>query len=62
MDSVPDIVHIGREAQCGSSAAVVACGMKMFSVADVSCLVWKSSFGSMISQSTFYRKLLITCR
>ena len=54
MDSVPDIVRIGREAQCGVNAAVVACGMKTFSVGDVIGLVWKSGFGSMISQSTFY--------
>ena len=32
MDCVPDIVRIGREAQCGVNAAVVACGMKMLSV------------------------------
>ena len=32
-DSVPDIVHIGKEAQCGVSATVHVCDMKMFSVA-----------------------------
>jgi len=32
-DSVPYIVHIGKEAQCGVSAAVHACDMKMLSVA-----------------------------
>ena len=62
MGSVPDIVRTGREAQCGVNAAVVACGMKIFSVADVIGLVWKNGFGSTISQSTFYWKLLITCR
>ena len=34
-DSVPDIVHIGKEAQCGVNAAVRACDVKMFSVANV---------------------------
>jgi len=29
-DSVPDIVHIGKEAQCRANAAVRACDMKMF--------------------------------
>jgi hypothetical protein len=43
-------------------AAVGACDKKMFSVADVIGLVWNSSFGSMVSQTTFYRNLLITCR
>jgi len=38
-DSVLDIVYIGREAQRGVSATVGSCGIKMFSVADVSGLV-----------------------
>ena len=45
--------YIGREAQRGVSATVGACDKKMFSVADVSGLVWNSSFGSTISQTTF---------
>ena len=40
-DSVPDIVHIGKEAQRGVSAAVCACDVKMFSVAYVSGFIAK---------------------
>jgi len=40
-DIVPDIVHIGRDAQRGVSAAVCACDVKMFSVAYVSGFVAK---------------------
>lgn len=40
-DSVPDIVHIGKEAQRGVSAAVRACDVKMFSVAYVSGFIAK---------------------
>jgi hypothetical protein len=40
------------------SAVVVACDKKMFSMADVIGLVWNSIFGSMISQTTFYRKII----
>jgi len=40
-DSVPDIVHIGKEAQREVSAAVRACDMKMFSVAYVSGFIAK---------------------
>jgi hypothetical protein len=47
---------------CFACRSLYACGMKMFSVADVSGLVCSSSFGSMISQTTFYRKSLIKCR
>jgi len=61
-DSILYIVHIAREAQHGVSAAVSACDKKMFSLADVGGVVWTSSFGSVISQTTFYRKLLRTCR
>jgi hypothetical protein len=43
-NGVPDIVHVGREAQLGVSAAVVACEKKMFSMVDVIGLVWNSSF------------------
>ena len=40
-DSVRDIVHIGKEAQRGVSAAVRACDMKMFSVVSLpsTCLI-----------------------
>ena len=38
-DIVPDIVHIGKEAQRGVSAAVHACDVKMFSVAYVSSFI-----------------------
>jgi len=55
-------VHIGREALRGVSAAVGACDKKMFSVADVNGLVRNMSFGCVVSRTTFYRKLLITCR
>ena len=55
-------VRIGREAQHGVSAAVGACDKEMFSVAGVNGLVRNISFGSVASQTTFYRKLLITCR
>jgi hypothetical protein len=44
------------------SVAIGTCDKKMFSVADVSGLVWNCSFGSVISQITLYRKLLISCR
>jgi hypothetical protein len=37
----PDIVHIGKEAQFGVSAAVCVCDMKMFSVAYVSGFIAK---------------------
>jgi hypothetical protein len=40
-DSVPDIVHIGKEAQRGVSAAVHACDVKMFLVAYVSGFIAK---------------------
>jgi len=40
-DSVSDIVHTGKEAQCGLSAAVCAHDMKMFSVAYVSGFIAK---------------------
>ena len=40
-DIVPDIVHIGKKTQCGVSAAVRACDMKMFSVAYNSCSIAK---------------------
>ena len=60
--SEPDIVDIAREAQRGMIAAVCACDKKMFSMTGVIGLVWNNIFGSMISQTTFYRKLLITCR
>jgi hypothetical protein len=40
-DSVPDIVHIGKEAQRGVSAAVRACGVKMFTVEYVSVFIAK---------------------
>jgi len=40
-DSVLDIVHIGKEAQCGVSATVHACDMRMFSVAYVSGFIAK---------------------
>jgi len=39
--SVPDIVHIGKEAQRGVSAAVRACDVKKFSVAYVSGFIAK---------------------
>jgi hypothetical protein len=42
------------------SATEGACKKEMFSVADVSDFVWNRSFGSVISQTTFYRKLFIT--
>ena len=47
-DSVPYIVHIGKEAHRGVSVAVCACDIKMFSVAYVSgfiakCLLNKSN-------------------
>jgi len=32
MNNVPDIVRTGREAECGASATVIACGTKIFSV------------------------------
>jgi hypothetical protein len=38
---IPDIVHIGKEAQHGVSAAVHACDMKMFSLAYVSGFIAK---------------------
>ena len=40
-DIVPDIVHIGKEAQRGVSAAVCAYDVKMFSVAYVSGFIAK---------------------
>jgi hypothetical protein len=40
-DSVPDIVHIGKEVQCGVIAAVCACDMKKFSVPYVSGFIAK---------------------
>jgi len=40
-DSVPDIVHIGKEAQSGVSTVVRACDMKMFSVAYISSFIAK---------------------
>ena len=40
-DSVPDIVHIGKEAQRDVSVAVRACDVKMFSVAYVSGFIAK---------------------
>ena len=40
-DSVPAIVHIGKEAQHGLNATVRACDMKMFSVAYVSGFIAK---------------------
>jgi hypothetical protein len=40
-DSATDIVHIGKEAQCGVGAAVHACDVKMFSVAYVSGFIAK---------------------
>jgi hypothetical protein len=43
-DSVPDIVHIGKEAQHGVSAAVRACDIKMFSVAYFSSFIAKHCF------------------
>jgi hypothetical protein len=61
-DSVLEIVHIGREEHLGMSVAVSAYDKKMFSVTDVSGLEWNISFGSVISQTTFYRKSFITCR
>ena len=61
-DSVLEIVHTGREAQLRMSVAVSACDKKMFSVADVSGLEWNISFGSVTSQTAFYRKTFITCR
>jgi len=60
-DSVPYNAHIGIEAERGVSATEGACNKEMFSVADVSGFVWNRSFGSVISQTTFYRKLLTTC-
>jgi len=57
-DSIPDIVHIGREAKRAVSAAVVACEKKMFSMADVIGLVWNGIFESMISQTKFYKKII----
>jgi hypothetical protein len=59
---MPDIVDIAREAQRGMSAAVCACDKRMFAMAGVIGLVWNNIFGSMIPQTTFCRKLLITCR
>jgi hypothetical protein len=40
-DSVPDIVHIGKEAQREVSAAVCACDVRMLSVAYVSDFIAK---------------------
>ena len=40
-DSVPDIVHIGKEVQCGVIVAVCACDMKKFSVPYVSGFIAK---------------------
>ena len=58
-DIVPDIVHIGREAQRGLPLwlhVIRKCFQWQMS------LVWNSIFGSMIFQTKFYKKLLITCR
>jgi hypothetical protein len=41
IDSVSDIVHFGKEAQCGVSATVHACDVKMFPVAYVSGFIAK---------------------
>jgi hypothetical protein len=60
--SVLDIVHICSIAQRGVSTPVGACGMKIFSVGNVRVLVWNSCFGSVISETTFYRKLLMIYR
>jgi len=40
-DTVPDIVHIGKEPQVGVSATVCECDVKMFSVAYVSGFIAK---------------------
>jgi hypothetical protein len=43
---VSDIVHIGKEVQCGVSAAVRACDVKLFLVAYVSGFIVKCLFNN----------------
>jgi len=57
-DSLPDIVHIGREAQRAVSAAVHACDVKMFSVAYISGYTAKCLLNS--SNSDIHKKCLIS--
>jgi hypothetical protein len=56
-DSVPDIVHIGIEAQQGVCAALCACDMTMFSVAYVSGFIAKHLLNN--SNVTYVKNKLV---
>jgi len=57
-DIVPDIVHIGKEAQRAVSAAVRVCDVKMYSVAYVSGFIGKCLLNS--SKCDICKKYLIS--